>query len=74
MFLPLVLSVLAAAPLPAAGAEVSMPHLRRQGTAIQLVVDGKPFLIRGGNGYVLSASFSPPPGGFEKRTRSEARA
>jgi beta-galactosidase GanA len=25
-----------------------MPHLQRQGTATQLVVDGKPFLIRGG--------------------------
>ena len=26
----------------------SLPHLRRQGTATQLVVDGKPFLILGG--------------------------
>ena len=26
----------------------SMPHLRRQGTVTQLVVDGKPFLILGG--------------------------
>lgn len=26
----------------------SLPHLRKQGTATQLVVDGKPFLIRGG--------------------------
>jgi hypothetical protein len=25
-----------------------LPHLRKQGTATQLVVDGKPFLIRGG--------------------------
>jgi beta-galactosidase GanA len=40
------LGVLVAA--PAAGAESSVPHLRRQGTATQLVVDGKPFLIRGG--------------------------
>src|SRR3989442_4400448 len=28
--------------------ENSLPHLRRQGTATQLVVDGKPFLILGG--------------------------
>jgi beta-galactosidase GanA len=28
--------------------ESSLPHLRRQGTATQLVVDGKPFLILGG--------------------------
>src|SRR5262245_11583796 len=26
----------------------SLPHLRQQGTATQLVVDGRPFLIRGG--------------------------
>jgi beta-galactosidase GanA len=32
----------------ATAADPSMPHLRRQGTAIQLVVDGKPFLVRGG--------------------------
>jgi hypothetical protein len=45
-FLVALLGVLAAA--PAAGADSSIPHLRRQGTATQLVVDGKPFLIRGG--------------------------
>lgn len=43
---PIILSVLVAA--PTAGAESSVPHLRRQGTATQLVVDGRPFLIRGG--------------------------
>lgn len=32
----------------AAEAESSLPHLRRQGTATQLIVEGKPFLIRGG--------------------------
>jgi hypothetical protein len=32
----------------ASGADSSIPHLRRQGTATQLVVDGTPFLIRGG--------------------------
>jgi len=43
MFLSVLLGVLAAAPAPAAAAEASIRHLRRQGTAIQLVVDGKPF-------------------------------
>ena len=47
MFPSLLLGVLAAAPAAAAG-EAPLPHLRRQGTAVQLVVDGKPFLIRGG--------------------------
>jgi beta-galactosidase GanA len=32
----------------ASAADTSLPHLRRQGTATQLVVDGQPFLIRGG--------------------------
>ena len=39
-------ALLLAATATAAGP--SMPHLRRQGTATQLVVDGRPFLIRGG--------------------------
>ena len=30
------------------GAQSIFPHLRKQGTATQLVVDGQPFLIRGG--------------------------
>jgi beta-galactosidase GanA len=55
MLLPMLLSALAAAP-PAAGAEASMPHLRRQGSAVQLVVDGKPFLVRGGELGNSSAS------------------
>ncbi|HEY8233211.1 MAG TPA: DUF5597 domain-containing protein [Vicinamibacteria bacterium] len=41
------LVVLVTAPA-AGGADSSIPHLRRQGTATQLIVDGKPFLIRGG--------------------------
>ena len=41
-----VASVLAA--LCAAAADPEIPHLRRQGTALQLVVDGQPFLVRGG--------------------------
>ena len=39
-----------------AAADASAPHLRRQGTATQLVVDGKPFLIRGGELGNSSAS------------------
>lgn len=31
-----------------AQAETSIPHLRAQGTATQLVVEGRPFLVRGG--------------------------
>jgi hypothetical protein len=58
MPLSIALGVLAAAPAPVAGAAASMPHLRRQGTAIQLVVDGKPFLIRGGE-LGNSAASSP---------------
>ena len=30
------------------GADSSLPRLRRQGTATQLIVDGRPFLVRGG--------------------------
>ena len=37
-------------------AQPSMPHLRRQGTATQLIVGGKPFLIRGGELGNSSAS------------------
>jgi beta-galactosidase GanA len=32
----------------AAGADSQAPHLRRQGSATQLIVDGSPFLVRGG--------------------------
>src|SRR6187431_1243645 len=31
-----------------AGTETQLPHLRKQGTATQLVVGGKPLLMRGG--------------------------
>lgn len=39
-----------AAPLGAqrAAADAGIPHLRREGQATQLVVDGRPFLVRGG--------------------------
>jgi beta-galactosidase GanA len=41
-------TLLAAAGATAAPAPAQAPHLRRQGTAQQLIVDGQPFLIRGG--------------------------
>ena len=44
MVLSILLGVLAAAPVAGAAADPSIPHLRRQGTATQLIVDGKPFL------------------------------
>src|SRR5271170_125316 len=34
--------------LPAGAQTNSIPHLAKQGTATQLIVDGKPFLILGG--------------------------
>ena len=36
---------------------VELPHLRKQGTATQLIIDGQPFLIRGGE---LSNSHGEP--------------
>jgi len=42
------LAVVAVASPPAADADPSMPHLRRQGSAVQLMVDGRAFLVRGG--------------------------
>ena len=47
---------LAWAPDGRAQASAEIPHLRRQGTATQLVVDGAPFLIRGGELGNSSAS------------------
>jgi len=37
-----------AAALAAPAAAPSLPHLQRQGTAVQLIVDDRPFLFRGG--------------------------
>ncbi|MBA4137175.1 MAG: beta-galactosidase [Opitutus sp.] len=34
--------------LPLAGPAAELPHLRAQGSAKQLIVDGQPFLVRGG--------------------------
>jgi hypothetical protein len=55
------LGVLAAA--LAAPADPPLPQLRRQGSATQLVVDGKPFLIRGGelgNSTASNAAYLEP--------------
>lgn len=42
-------AVLAArAPLTCAARQDAPPHLRKQGTTTQLIVDGRPFLVRGG--------------------------
>jgi beta-galactosidase GanA len=38
------------------GQSNELPHLRKQGTAMQLIVDGRPFLIRGGELGNSSAS------------------
>src|SRR5215475_8605778 len=39
----------ATSPSPIRGAQPSsLPHLRKQGAATQLIVDGKPFLVLGG--------------------------
>src|SRR5437899_12451479 len=46
-FLPVALIAMAGA-LAAQQRDAGIPQLRRQGTATQLVVDGKPFLILGG--------------------------
>lgn len=44
--LSILLAVVVAA--PATAADPKIPHLRQQGTAVQLIVDGRPFLVRGG--------------------------
>lgn len=44
----LALAVLAVVAAQAPDADPAFPHLRRQGTATRLIVDGKPFLVRGG--------------------------
>ena len=57
----MVVGVLGAARAGAADPEI--PHLRRQGTAVQLVVDGQPFLIRGGelgNSTASNSSYLQP--------------
>jgi beta-galactosidase GanA len=52
-----------AAPGHGARPDPALPHLRRQGTATQLVVGGKPFLMRAGelgNSSATSAAFLQP--------------
>src|SRR5689334_14118885 len=49
MTLVVALALLSVCALPLPGAQQEMlPHLQKQGTATQLIVDGKPFLILGG--------------------------
>ena len=49
MHLPRLLALPAlAAALAASAASFPIPHLQKQGTATQLIVDGQPFLFRGG--------------------------
>ncbi len=50
--------------------QTSLPHLRKQGTATQLIVGGKPFLVRGGelgNSSASSLEYMKPV--WEKLTR-----
>jgi hypothetical protein len=59
---PLIL-LAAAAGHAAEDPDPSLPHLRRQGTATQLMVDGKPFLVRGGelgNSTATNAAYLQP--------------
>lgn len=53
----LVLGLLAGLAAAAVVRAAEPPHLRRQGTATQLIVDGQPFLVRGGE---LSNSHGEP--------------
>jgi len=49
--------------VPAGAASSDIPHLRKQGTATQLIVDGKPFLARAGeltNNSATSLEFMQP--------------
>ena len=63
---PAVVSAQAAKPAPAAPAPAAtsqIPHLRKQGTATQLIVDGKPFLALAGellNDSATSAEHMKP--------------
>jgi beta-galactosidase GanA len=57
----------AAAP---AYADTPLPQLRKQGTAIQLIVDGKPFLVLGGELHNSSASDLNYLGGLWPRLKS----
>ena len=48
MSLLIVCSALAICCVPASGQQNRLPHLRKQGVAIQLIVDDKPFLVLAG--------------------------
>lgn len=53
-----VLALLVSAVLcrPAAGQNATLPHLEKRGSATQLIVDGKPFLVLGGELHNSSSS------------------
>jgi hypothetical protein len=53
------LAVLAACSRTNTGASTAIPHLQKQGTATQLIVDGKPFLVLAGELRGNSASNLP---------------
>ncbi len=50
------LAVLATCSRTNTGTSIAIPHLQKQGTATQLIVDGKPFLVLGGELHNSSAS------------------
>lgn len=52
-------AMLLASPAMAAAADAPVPHLRKQGTAMQLIVDNQPFLVLGGELHNSSASYLP---------------
>ena len=52
-------AMLLASPAQAAAADAPVPQLRKQGTAMQLIVDNQPFLVLGGELHNSSASSLP---------------
>src|SRR5690606_10184836 len=63
LLLATLLGVLIAAVAPTVQAQDTLPHLQKHGTATQLIVDGAPFLIYGGelgNSSASSADYMRP--------------
>ena len=61
--LGLVTTQCATRPVPAGSASPDIPHLQKQGTATQLIVDGKPFLVLSGeltNNSATSVEYMKP--------------
>lgn len=52
-------AMLLASPAMAAAADAPVPQLRKQGTAVQLIVDNQPFLVLGGELHNSNASSLP---------------